>query len=70
MTSDPNWMESAFKNAGKPGHSLHASLGVAKDKKIPAYRVAKATNSKDKHLREMAQAAENANPSRRKNYGS
>ena len=31
-----HWMESAFKNAGKPGHSLHASLHVASDKKIPA----------------------------------
>lgn len=55
-----HWMEEAFKNSGKPGHSLHASLGIAADKKIPTYRVKKAEGSKDKHLAAMARLAENA----------
>lgn len=60
MADDSHWMEKAFAKSGQPGHSLHASLGVAKDKKIPAYRVKKAAKSDDSHLAHMAQAAENA----------
>lgn len=63
-----NWMESAFKNAGKRGHSLHAFPHVPADENIPAYRVKKAEQSKDPHMRQMAQLAANAGR-KRKNYG-
>lgn len=59
MASNANWMERAFKNAGKKGHSLHDSLGIPRDKEIPAYRVKKAEQSGDAHVRRMAQLADN-----------
>lgn len=64
--ADGHWMEKAFKNAGKPGHSLHASLNVAADKPIPAGKMAKALLSKDSHVQHMAQAAENAGAGRKR----
>lgn len=57
---DGHWMEKAFKDAGKPGHSLHASLHVAADKKIPAGKLSKALHSDDTHMRRMANLARNA----------
>lgn len=57
---DGHWMEKAFKNAGKPGHSLHASLDVPKDQPIPAGKLTKALQSKNTHMQRMAQAAKNA----------
>lgn len=59
MADGGHWMESAFKNAGKPGHSLHATLGVPKDKKIPGGKLAAATHASSPHTRKMAQLAEN-----------
>lgn len=66
MADSGNWASDAFKNAGKPGHSLHASLGIPKDKKIPSYRVKKATHSEDKHVAKMAQLAENMSGARKR----
>lgn len=57
--ADGHWMDDAFKNAGKPGHSLHDSLHVAADEKIPAGKLQAATHSKNKHVRKMAQLAAN-----------
>lgn len=62
------WMAEAFKNAGKPGHSLHASTHTPAGEKIPAGKMQKALHSKDPHVQHMAQAAENANKKRRKYY--
>lgn len=56
-----HWMAKAFKNAGKPGHSLHAALHVAKGQKIPAKKMSRALGSKNPHMRAMAQLAKNAN---------
>lgn len=64
--ADGHWMEKAFKNAGKPGHSLHASLNVAAGKPIPAGKMTKALQSKDSHVQHMAQAAENAGAGRKR----
>lgn len=55
-----HWMERAFRNAGKPGHSLHDTLGVSRDKPIPTYRVQKAAHSGNPKERMQAQAALNA----------
>lgn len=53
-------MERAFAKSGQPGHSLHDTLGISKDKTIPAYRVKKATHSDNPKERMQAQAALNA----------
>jgi len=58
--ADGGWMKKAFAHAGEPGHSLHASLNIPKDEKIPAGRLNAATHSKSSHLRHQAQAAKNA----------
>lgn len=68
MASNANWMESAFKNAGKPGHSLHRATGTPAGETIPKKKVYKAEHSNSAHVRHMAQAAANANPGRRR-YG-
>lgn len=60
-----HWMAEAFKNAGKPGHSLRASLHVRKGKKIPAGKIKKATGSKNVHLARMANLAKTAAKVRR-----
>ena len=54
-----NWADRAFAHAGEPGHSLHESLGIPKDKKIPAARLVAATHSKNSKIRHQAQAAKN-----------
>lgn len=62
MADKDHWMQDAFKNAGKPGHSLHAALHVPSGKPIPAGKENKALHSSDTHVRRMAQLAKNANP--------
>jgi len=52
-----NWMKKAF---GKNKGGLHRALGVPEDEKIPKDKLNKAANSKDSHLKHMAQAAKNA----------
>jgi hypothetical protein len=60
------WMEKAFsKNKG----GLHRATHTPEGEKIPAYKVSKAANSSDPHVRHMAQAAKNAAGVRRKHYG-
>ena len=49
----------AFAHAGEPGHSLHATLGVPKDEKIPADKMQKALHSSNLHTKRMALAAHN-----------
>ncbi len=61
-----HWMERAFRNAGKPGHSLRAATHTPAGENIPAYRVKQTANSDDPHKRKMANLAMNAN---RKYYG-
>jgi hypothetical protein len=53
------WVAEAFAHAGEPGHSLHASLGIPKDQKIPAKRLNAATHSSNPKTRHQAQAAKN-----------
>ena len=57
--ADGKWADKAFAKAGTPGHSLHATLGIPKDKKIPAKRLESALHSPNEHTRHMAQAAKN-----------
>lgn len=53
-----NWIKGALaKNSNKGG--LHRALKVKGSKSIPAKKLAKAANSKNPHLRHMAQFAEN-----------
>ena len=57
------WMQKAFsKNKGK----LHRRLGVKQGKKIPRAKLEAASHSKNSSLRHEAQAALNANPTRRR----
>ncbi len=65
MASNAMWMERAFKNAGKPGHSLHKTLGVPAGQKIPAGKLQAAKDSPNQHTRKMAQAAANAGAGKR-----
>lgn len=46
----------------KPSHKgrLHEALGVPQGQKIPAAKLATAENSKDPHMRQMANYAKNA----------
>jgi hypothetical protein len=57
-----HWMAEAFKNAGKPGHSLHAATHTPAGERIPATKVKGALHSSNTHTQRMAQAAANANP--------
>jgi hypothetical protein len=56
-------LSDAFKNAHG---QLHAQLGVAKDKKIPAAKLEKAANSDNPTLQHRAQAALNMKNARGK----
>lgn len=60
--AEKHWMQNAFKNAGKPGHSLHAATHTPEGQPIPAGKMRKALNSSNPHVEHMAQAAKNANP--------
>ena len=62
-----HWMQKAF--AGNKG-GLHRATHTPAGEKIPASKIYRAANSKDPHVRHMAQAAKNAASVRRKNYGS
>ena len=62
---DAHWMEKAFANAGKPGHSLRTSLKVKQGKALPAAKVAKAAKSDNTHLARMANLAKTAAKVRR-----
>ena len=53
---DVKWMQKAFKN-NKGG--LHKALNVPKGDKIPKDKLDKAVNSKDKHVKKMAQLVKN-----------
>ena len=70
MPSNALWMEKAFKNAGKPGHSLHRATGTSAGEKIPARKVYRAAHSEDPHTRKMANLAKTAASIKRKHYGS
>jgi hypothetical protein len=59
MADGGKWAGKAFEHAGERGHSLHASLHIPKDQKIPEKRLNAATHSKNAHIRHQAQAAEN-----------
>ena len=59
MADGGKWMERAFKDAGKKGHDLHATLGVHKGQKIPAAKLSAAKNSPNLHTRRMANLAAN-----------
>jgi hypothetical protein len=61
-----DWMEKAFAH-NKGG--LHRATNTPAGEKIPEKKVYRAANSKDAHVRHMAQAAENAAGARRKHYG-
>jgi hypothetical protein len=54
MANDKKWIQSAIKNKG----SLHKTLGVPKDKKIPANKLIKAEHSKNPLTRKRAVLAE------------
>ena len=47
------WIQGAHLNKG----GLHRALGIPEGQKIPAKALAKAANSKDPHIRKMAQLA-------------
>ena len=59
LADGKKWAGKAFAHAGEPGHSLHASLGIPKDQKIPPARLNAATHSKNPKTRHQAQAAKN-----------
>lgn len=61
ILADGKWASQAF--AGNKG-SLHRATGTPEGKPIPVYRVRKASQSKDSHVRHMAPAAININPKR------
>ena len=56
LKKDGKWMQKAFKN-NKGG--LHKALNVPKGDKIPKDKLDKAVNSKDKHVKKMAQLVKN-----------
>ena len=58
-------LSDAFKSAGKPGHSLHDSLNISRDEKIPQYRVRAAAKSGTPKVRRQAQAALNMENARK-----
>lgn len=59
--ADGKWASKAFGN-NKGG--LHRATGTPAGKTIPSYRVTRAAHSQDSHVRHMAQAAINIDPSR------
>lgn len=58
-------LSDAFSKSGQSGHSLHDTLGISRDKKIPQYRVRAAAKSGNPKERHQAQAALNMENARR-----
>ena len=57
VAESEKWIQKAVNPANKGG--LHKALHVAQGEKIPKAKIAKATHSKNPHLRHMAQFAKN-----------